>query len=321
MNNLQDTAKLIRDWQLARGISDSELCRRFDGLGSTKTFKRILEGDLSELDLDKWSVTYDQVWALISIETATTRIEEPIYDDLKHTKVTRAAFLDVYEERGNNRLVIIEGPSGSGKTTAARCLAEKYGSKIILTEADETWKDNKNAMLAGILRSLRVREIPPSCEARKTKLIERLNDSPVCLLIDEAHHLGPATLNLVKTILNQTRCQIIFLCIETLFKKLECSAYEEAKQLTKNRLSERVAFGAPTTPDIETFLSRRVTFEPAALRPAAQACAAKAPIYGHWNFVHLVARRAKTLSGKTPVDLETFAQAMVAVENTRNPKR
>lgn len=307
---LTELAGRVRDWQQSAGLSDAELCRRFAGLGSTKTFKRILDGDLAELDLERWETDYRQVIALIEIESQAREADEPVYDDLWHVTATRLAATDAMQERGNNRLVIVEGPSGSGKTTAALCLAARFGRKIILAEADETWKESAASMLGGLLRACGVKEIPQSSEQRKLRLLDYLTGNPACVVLDEAHHLGPRTLNLVKTVLNQTRCQFVFLCIPTLFRKLESAAYEEAKQLTANRMCERVRLPGPGAGEVEKFLDRRLKFEADTLRPCARACAERAAQFGHWNFVNLVARHCRKLAGKSAVDNETFAKAV-----------
>lgn len=316
-NQLIELAQRVRDWQQQAGLSDAELCRRFTGLGSTKTFKRILDGDLAELDGERWVTDYQQVLALIEIASQNVAGAAPIYDDLRHMTITRLAVTDAMQESGNNRLVIVEGPSGSGKSTAGRALAARFGRKIILAEADETWKDSLSAMLGGMLRACGVKEIPQSADARKTRLIEHLTGTPSCLVVDEAHHLGPRTLNLVKTILNQTRCQFVFLCIPTLFRKLESAAYEEAKQLTHNRMCERVRLAAPAAEQVEKFLARRVKLEAETARACCAACADRAPKFGHWNFVDLVARKCRQLAGQGAVDEDTFARAMTKAEATR----
>ena len=313
-NELISLAQQIREWQTQRGLSDSELCRKFTGLGSTKTFNRILEGDVEELDLERWAMQYGQVWNLI-LELRSRDQNEPIYDDLFHITAFRLAAKAAMEEKGNNRLVIIEGPSGSGKTTAARCLAARYGRKIVLSEADETWRTSLNAMLGGLLRALGVQEIPTSADERKTKLLATLGDT--CLIIDEAHHLGLPALNMVKTLLNQTGVKIVFLCIPTLFRRLESLAYEEARQLTKNRLAERVRLGAPSAKDVESFLSRRLKWVPGAMEPCAAKLADLAAAHGFWNFVNLVARAAMAEAKNGPLSEELFASAVQKAQSSR----
>jgi DNA transposition AAA+ family ATPase len=322
---LIEVAKQIRDWQVGRGLSDNELCKRFTGLGSTKTYKRILEEELEELDLERWGVEYEQVRTLLDLESQNADIEEPVYDDLWHITATRLAVSDAMKERGNNRLVIIEGQSGSGKSTAARCMAAKFGRKIVLVEADETWKGpNLGGMLSGLLRALQVREAPISGDGKLHKIIDVLSQSPVCLAIDEAHHLGPRTLNIVKSILNQTPCQVVFLCIPTLFRRLETEAYEEAKQLTQNRLCERVKLNGPALADVERFFERRLTWETESdgrkgetHKGCAKLCAEQARRHGYWNFVNLVVRKCRELAGKRPVDRDTFAKALAKAQQSR----
>jgi hypothetical protein len=317
-----EAARQIRDWQTKRGISDSELCRKYSGLGSTKTYKRILEGDLEELDLERWAVEYEQVLTLLDLESQAAVLEEPIYDDLWHVTASRLAVVDAMRERGNNRLVIIEGPSGSGKSTAARCLAGRLGRKFVLCEADETWHGpSVGPMLAGLLRALGVKVESYSCaDSRLMKILDLMNQTPICLAIDEAHHLGPRTLNLVKTVLNRTPCQVVFLCIPTLFRKLESEAYEEALQLTKNRLCERVRLNGPALADVEKFCERRLKWEENTLKPCAKLCAEQARRHGSWNFVNLVTRKCKELAGNKAVDNDTFARAIQKVVQSREGK-
>jgi type II secretory pathway predicted ATPase ExeA len=317
LSTLSTIVHQIRDWQLARALSDAALVKKFSGLGSTKTFKSLLEGNLDGYDIEHWRVDYEKVLMLMELEAHFTDNDEPTYDDLSNISNARMAVQDAMGEKGNNRLVIIEGPSGSGKTTSARCLAALFGSRVVLAEADETWKESLAAMLAGILRALGVREIPASADDRKTKVLQTLSGSPVCLVIDEAHHLGPRTLNMVKTILNQTRCQVVFLCIPTLFVKLESSAYEEAKQLTKNRLAERVRITSPSVSDVEKFLDHRLNLDRSILRACAKSVSERAGQFGCWNFVNLVCRKARQLAGKSAIDMEVFTQAIQKAQQSR----
>ena len=318
MNNpITEIAQQIRDWQTKRGLSDTDLCRKFAGLGSTKTYTRLLKGDTDELDPERWHLEYRQVLTLMEIEDQANPVDEPVYDDLRHMTAARLAVTDALQETGNDRLVIIEGNPGTGKTTAGTAIARRFGRKIVCCEVDEIWKDSPNAMLGGLLLAFEVKNIPPSADLRRTKLIEILNATPVCLLIDEAHHFGPRTLNLVKTIINRTRTVIVWLAIPTLLRRLESAAYEEARQLTCNRLCERVRLGPPDPSDIAKFLERRLSLEPAAARAYAKPLAEKAPNYGNWKFILLVTRAARKLAGKDQVDPDTFAKAISAAQSTR----
>lgn len=315
---LVELAAQIRDWQTSRRISDAELCRKYQGLGSTKTFKRILDGSLEELDLDRWLMEYQQVWTVLCVEAPVEA--DPVYDDLWHVRAARSAVRSAMQEVGNNRLVIVEGPSGSGKTTAARCIASSFGKKVVICEATETWKGPKlSPMLGGVLWYLGVREIPNSEEGRLNKVLEVLQQAPVCLVIDEAHHLGLRTLNVIKTILNQTKCQIVLCAVETLFRRLESSAYEEAKQLTRNRLCARVRLNGPKLDDVDSYLERRMQWScPTQRKMCSKVLADGAKGRGGWNYVANVARTAMQFAEKgQPVDRDTFLEAQRMVDGTR----
>jgi len=333
-DQLKDLARQIRDWQSARQISDTELCRQYGGLGSTKTYKRILEADFDELNLERQLHNYRQVWALIEAATAKEQIEEKDYPDLDHVEAVRLAVTDAQGEAGNNRLVIAEGASGTGKTTIRRCLERRWPNITVVVEADETMRESVHNTLGAILRAVGTRErrsdgdngkpfdvaLPNSSEERKLKLIEVLNAKKRILIIDEAHHLGVRTLNLVKTLLNTTPTIVVFLAIPTLLRRLETTAYEEARQLTRNRLCERIHIDSPAAGQVALFLDRRqVEFTD---KKTAHDCAgrlAEVSIqYGHWNFVNLVARRARRACAKEgPLDKEQFVEAVVAAQKTR----
>jgi hypothetical protein len=138
-------------------------------------------------------------------------------------------------------------------------------------------------------------------------------------VIDEAHHMGPKTLNMVKSIINQTPGEVVALAMETLWKKLEKGAYEEARQLTQNRLSERVVFGhKPDAADVRMLLRDRLDADEALLKKVAGPLREQAAVHGHLNFVNLVCRRARRLAGDgAAVDVECIAEAMQQVIETR----
>lgn len=315
-NELQQVALDIRAWQTSKGLSDVQMLKKFPGLGSTKTYTRLLAGDVDDLDTERWLIELRQVQALIDALADASTDDEPLYDDLSTCARMRVAALEAMREKGNNRLIVVLGPPGTGKTTAALALAQKYGSRIVLCEADETWKSAHNA-LGGILRAVGVRELPSSPADRLARLIERLREGDRCLVIDEGHHMGVASFNVLKTLLNQTGCQIILLALPVLFRRIEMAAWEEVRQLTQNRMLERVKFDAVEPHDIERFLSRRLTWSNGDLKKAAAAMKEPMARYGHFAFLKLVCRRAKRDAGGDPVTLDVFLAAAKKVMESR----
>lgn len=334
INTLRETARAIRDWQLAQPgtndgrLSDSALCKRFGSLGSTKTWSRILdlEDDLDDLRIEEWAHNYARVLELIRTAELEPTANDADYEELTGPTEARAAVQAAMKERGNNRLVIIEGRSGSGKTTIARIIAARWPNMVALAEADETWKSNPNNMLGGLLMALPTIErkadkaeaasLPSGAAERKDEVIRRLASRRRVVVIDEAHHLGPSTLNMLKTLINQTDSVFVILAIPTLLRRLMCSAYEEARQLTSNRLCARVVLPDPAPDEVSRFLDRRgVQWDSA--KDANQSCARLAELArdGQWALVNLVARELVRIKGK--VTVATFVEKVQTVKGTR----
>lgn len=312
---LIENARKIRGWQLERKILDEKMVSMFRGLGSSKTYTRIVAGDLEELDAGRWARNYETVLNVITTLDEHESSDDPLYDDLTTVMDLRAAVTGAMREKGNNRLVILQGPSGIGKTTAAFLVSARFGARIVLCEASELWKENANAMLGGILRALGVKHPPTAVSAKLDMTVAKLNESRVCLVIDEAHHLGPRTLNLIKSLLNQTPGEFVLLAMATLWHRLETQAYAEARQLTGNRLSERLRFEELEESDVALILERRLGIKSAT--DSAKTLAHAARSHGHMAFVKLVCRRARKLAGKGIVTTDIVDRAAADVAATR----
>lgn len=287
-DELVGLAQKIRAWQEARKYSDNELLRRLPGLGSTKTFGRILKSDLEELDLDRWLAEYRAVWALIESLAGRDRDEEQLYDDLSTVVQLRRSLVEILECRSIRRVILLEGDSGLGKSSALTQLQHKYGQRILITEATEVWGDNPNAFLGSVLEALGVRELALSREGRLRQVVTKLREHRMALAIDEAHHLGPHCLNTCKTLVNQTPSEIVLLALPTLWRRLERAAYEEVKQLLGNRLAERIKVGELRESDVRKMLTRRLSIETPA---TAQAVLKEARTRGNLSFVAAVCER------------------------------
>lgn len=255
---LRQLAAQVRDHQEAKKISDSALVRKFADLGSTKTFTRILAGDLAELDLERQLANYRSVWALIEASGDEAGREEELYDDLKPARELKRAFLSTMKEKGNARLILVEGDTGSGKTSARRLLIGRYGTRLLLIEATVAWADKPSAMLGAILTATGEKELPPATMDRFNRVVEKLNLSRRALIIEEAHHLGVRLLNLLKTLINSTPGEFILLAYPTLWARLTKEAYHEVRQLAGNRLAERIDLSEITTQDVGRILEKRV---------------------------------------------------------------
>ncbi len=191
-NELIDLAAKIAAWGEQHGMSRAQLVRNFSDLGSEKSFRDIASGNLEGYNAENQLTKYRAVYATME-ELANQGGEERIYDDLGTVVKLRRAFLGVVKATGTNRVLIVQGESGVGKTTAVGLLRGKYGTgRISYVEASDVWADSPNAFLGAILRALGVTELPAGRVQRLEEVQSRLSISRRCLVIDEAHHLGPS---------------------------------------------------------------------------------------------------------------------------------
>ena len=328
-NELMETAAKIAAWGEAHGMSRAQLVRNFTDLGSEKSFRDISAGQLEGYNAENQLTKYRAVYATME-ELANQGGEEQIFDDLGTVVKIRRAFLGVVKATGTNRVLIVQGESGVGKTTAVGLLRGKYGTgRISYVEASDVWADSPNAFLGAILRALGVTELPAGRVQRLEEVQSRLSISRRCLVIDEAHHLGPHCLNTVKTLVNTTPGEFILVAIPTLWNKLQAHAYQEAKQIATNRLSERVKLTLDEA-DVRLYLAKRFGAEAprsdmgkganreaprsdmaAALKVAAKIIRPAALLAGNYAFVRDVAREL------TALDAEAVSRAVTAVTGRR----
>jgi DNA transposition AAA+ family ATPase len=160
--------------------------------------------------------------------------------------------------------------------------------------------------------------MPASAADRLSLVIERLQTSRTALIIDEAHHLGPRALNLVKTLINQTPGEFVFLCLPSLWNRLAKDAYEEARQLSLNRMRERIHLDGISAADAVRFLERRVETLNGAAKDAAEIARQDAGRRGGFAWLAAVAREAVRLEA---ADTETFARAAARAAALRGVAR
>lgn len=283
---LAETAQWIQKWQQERRFSTSRMIRDYPALGSDKTYANMARGRTAEYDVERQLANYESVRALLEALDDSAR-QEPMYDDLSTVLHVRRAVLGVMNSTGLNRVVIVEGESGVGKSKAIEIVAGRYGRRIRTVEASDLWDDNPNPFLGEILRAFGVSTLPASRLTRMDEVLACLRASRTMLVVDEAHHLGKHSLNVLKTLVNQTPGEFVLLAIPTLWTRLETAAYMEARQLTTNRLAERLKLRL-TQADAARYLERRGLPEEACAE-AARVVVSMARHAGNMAFVRDVA--------------------------------
>lgn len=311
IDKIKELAAQADDFGKARGWSRAKLIREYPALGSERTFRDMLGGALDGYDADAQLLNLAAALEVMA-ELAGGAAAEPVFDTLPQVNALRRAVMGAMKSEGTNRVVLVQGPSGIGKTTAARVLAGKLGARVMMIEASDVWADKPSALLGAVLRAFGAQP-PVTAMERLEQCQDRLNRARYCLVIDEAHHLGPKSLNTLKTLVNSTPGEFVLLAIPTLWHKLEGAAYQEARQLTTNRLSERVQLRLAER-DLSAYFALAVpALSPELARAAGKAAAAAAQGAGNYAFARDVAR---LITAEAP-QLEDISAAIKAAAERR----
>lgn len=270
---LRECAAWLRDMMAATRTSLNKAVRDW-GLGSKRTFARILAGELEDGDAQEWAARYRE---------ARERLEklgdaERIYSLPTAEAVTDAILSAFRPGASTGRVIFVIGSPGIGKTTALAGLQRKYGQRIARIEAHELWSDSPGNMLADLLDALGIHDAPASGAARMSEAVRALRGFRRCLVIDEAHHVGPRILNTVKSLVNMTPGEFVLMGTPPMWAKLNKQAYAEGSQLYTNRLGAFVRLelldGDAERYLLERFKGRIAKGEAAAaakaLRPSAE---------------------------------------------------
>lgn len=334
LNQLRALAREVRNYQLERDWSDTKLCKEIAHVGSTKTYKRILDDDddLAELNADSQLRNYQAAVEFITALRTKDRPAEPEYEDFSNILNVRAAVgrALLEDEECVARLVIVEGNTATGKDAVRRNLLKVWPKITVAVEATELWRDSLAVPARTIYNALTIvkqadrdtKETPkpPRYPAEiLAEVVGTLKERRIVLIINEAHHLGPRGLNMVKTLINQTPTVIVLLCIPALLTRLLSGSYEEAIQLTGNRLCERVYLPPPPADEILTLMERRgVKFADAETKNSAgKTLADESPNFGNWRYVTQVTRKLCEATRRGAVTGKALSLAASDVRNMR----
>lgn len=300
---LRGLAEHIDAYRQARGVTKAAWLKLYPDLGTDKTYNKIIAGILSELDTDRWVGQYQHVWRQIE-SVPSDPGEDELYGEMEGPAQLCRAFVETARERGNARVLLLQGDSGTGKTSAVRVLKSKpYGSRVLVVEATDAWKSRGGrgtgaALLRCLGRALGIDDLPTRRDDLVSVVAARLAGPRRCVVIDEAHHLCPEGINVVKHLVNQTPGEFILVALPVLWGKLESSreAWIECRQLTGNRLAERITLRLEPE-DVARFLGHKLGELPGwtdkLAKGAARELCALAPKAGNLAFVRDVCKRVR----------------------------
>lgn len=322
---LRQLAQQARDYQTERGWSDAQMLREIPQLGSTKTYKRILDNDFAELSVPNQLTSYRHALNLIEVRRKSDRSAEPEYQDFTNVLTSLAAVARALTEDSVARFVAIVGENGTGKDTVKNALLQRWGNITLAVEANEFWSDSLrapvNAMMAEYNRA-RKADLKPAIYPIQTfeLLTENIGDQRLVLLVNEAHHLGRRGLNVLKTLINRCpKLVIVAAFIPKLLRELTTNNYEECIQLFGNRLCERVTLPSPPADEILTMMEKRgVTIEnPKTLKTVLDELSTESRQFGNWRYVIQFTREARALCAGAPLTVDMFDRARTAARNRR----
>jgi len=221
------------------------------------------------------------------------------------------------EER--NRIVIVLADTGGGKTTIAKSIERDFSSRTAMVEATETWRNSYLAGIQDISRACGIPEPKNNTRLAQDELITELKKSPRIIIIDEGNYFGAACLNLVKSIVNQTRSIVVILAMPKLWKTITYARNEEARQL-RNRAAAILEFNKVKLADVRLAMKAAVpnwSSLNGSSEAAAKAITQAANAFGLWNTVFSVADFIVQEAGNGTLTLDIVQKAADDVQKLR----
>lgn len=328
---LASLATRISDWWTTQMDADSrlrkgELLRRYPALGTDKTFNRFVKSDFSDTTttLENWLSDYRTVWQQIDELSLRQRATggAAILQSFSGVKAVRDAVVQLTGEASSRRVMLVTGESGSGKSCCVTVMQQRWGARVVAVEIMNVWQDKPNRLLHAICEAVGMKPegLPSGGADKMPLLIRHLNATRTCLVLEEGHHMGPAMLNTIKTLVNKTPGEFIIIAIPTLLRRLQMAAYEEARQIfNSHRLARKIELKV-TAGDAILLLADRLGDSPH-LKPAAiwLTEATRAPKHGNFGFIRdvadeVTAQRARdgTTGPATAEEIQSAAHAVIS---------
>lgn len=301
-------------------LTDKAFSKRWLTVSETTWF-RVRTGSYKAADhtavLDKLTADLGALTDHLAITAGNTNGAAVL--DLNNVKLGIAAVRRAFGQQ-RNRLVVILGETGAGKTVVAQAIAAEYPGAATVVEASETWRDSYLAPIAAAAKACGLTTLPTSARKAEGALIETLQKRPRILIIDEGNYFGPAALNLVKLILNETSSTVVVLALPELWDRIVRGARQESLQL-RNRTAAKISLDSIGTDDARAVLRHHAgEFWPGLGKDESKAVAAivrEAVSFGLWNTVVSIAQEIAAVAGG-PVTLDEVDRAISTVRALRH---
>lgn len=317
---LCDVANEIESFRLARTPAPSQngWVSELPGLGSQKTYSKILDGKLDGISIAAQLPKYRGVLAILKA-AGKDNGEEELYEDQPGTQACLLQAVNLLNHNGPNRFIEIKGPNGSGKTSALKVIRANVGDSMIkIVQAKETWKSERE-FFEDTLAALGVTETERAKLRtngdRFRKLVEVMPRGKFLLAFDEFHHVTARIINHIKSLMNETGVRVIGAGIATLMAKLKASAAEEAKQLFQNRLYASIILSGPDAEWVKVFVARRMNVEIGPWKGSVLTDIVQHAVnHGSWSYTRRVVEHLRNggITSPSSGDLENADKAALA---------
>lgn len=305
--------------ELQAGHSDRIFARDWLSVSETTWF-RIKAGSYKADDhskvLDK--LTSDLAKRLDHL-ALTVGTKEATILPLSHITESRKA-LNIAFGEDRNRLIITLADTGGGKTTIVKSICRDFPGRVAPVEATEPWRNSYLAGLHGIGNACGLLELPDNSRRAEQLLLAELKARPRIILIDEGNYFGPACLNLVKAILNNSASVIGIFALPVFWNFITRSSLHEARQL-RNRTAAMLQFDSVKDADVRLALSKTVpTWDtlPASSAATAVTLVRKAAnSFGLWNTVFSAAAFIAEESAGNSITLDMVETAVSDITKLR----
>jgi len=311
---------ILRLLELQASQSDKAFAKRWLTVSETTWF-RVKSGDYSANDHSRVFDKLSSDLARLEDHLVITDGADPEVLPLQHIAIGLAATRCAFGQ-ARNRLVIILAETGGGKTSIAQAIREEFPGACANAQASEPWRTSYLAALQSIADACGIGQLPASTRNAENKLIVYLKENPRLIVIDEGNYFGPATLNLVKLILNLTRSTVVILALPIFWDGLIRTARQEAQQL-RNRTAAKVTLSEIDAAGVAILLcahlgSQWSDMDAVEIRSAISKIVREAKTFGLWNTVVSIALEIRTEAGDSVIDPKIIDRAISNVRALRN---
>jgi len=242
MSELKDLVGKAARYQDSLKLSDKLWCARYGRyVGSPKTWRERLRGDLSGLNTDKWTKRLRELTAALE---GGSVIE--VFHDTMPFYLRLEAGVGLLEGQVNDRRVFAcLAQTGVGKTVSGRRLISQAiardwnGPRRVFVSALNTWRENKVTILRGLATSLGCTPEASGANAAMDAIVSTLRSDPRTVFIDEAHQGGVMLMRIIKDLVNETPARFVYLALRTEFDRVRSAStgnIVEARQFLRRCL-------------------------------------------------------------------------------------